>query len=113
MAYFNKEQFISILNSKANMAVATPAHGVYLSVVKMLETLPDADVEAENIKPCPEAQCKQLKIAVNTMASVATAIEGIARYLKETAVELEAFAQTTREVSNELLDECENMEDKT
>ena len=31
--------------SKANIAVATPAQGVYLSVLKMLETLPDADVE--------------------------------------------------------------------
>ena len=44
MAYFNKEQFISILNTKAEMAIGTPK-SVFFSVVKMLEALPDADVE--------------------------------------------------------------------
>ncbi len=43
MAYFNKEDFIAMLEAKADMALGTPKM-VFLSAAKMLSTLPDADV---------------------------------------------------------------------
>lgn len=43
MAYIDKEKFIDILHAKADMALGTPKQ-VFLSVAKMLELIPAADV---------------------------------------------------------------------
>ena len=44
MGYFNKENFIDMLEAKADMSLGTPKQ-VFLSVAKMLNLLPDEDVE--------------------------------------------------------------------
>lgn len=60
MAYFNKEQFIDILNAKAEMAQGTPSE-VFYKVVQMLEKLPAADVVET---PCKCEKCIYAEIIV-------------------------------------------------
>lgn len=56
MSYIEKEKVIDIMNAKADMALGTPKE-VFLSVAKMVETLPAADVVT--VVRCGE--CKRWK----------------------------------------------------
>lgn len=44
MAYFEKESFISMLESKAKMTIMPGVANGFYSAIKMLEALPSADV---------------------------------------------------------------------